>query len=126
MFLKNIFIRFGTSRAIIRDEGSNFCNQEFEALLTKYGIKHKVATTYYLETSGQTEISNREIKRILQKIVSSSRKVWSFKLDDALWDYRIDFKTPMECPHIVLFTRKHVPYPLAREQSLLGHPKVKF
>ncbi|KAL5560368.1 hypothetical protein UlMin_036579 [Ulmus minor] len=64
---KNIFTRFGTPRAIISDGGSHFCNRQFSALLTKYGVRHKVATLYHPQTSGQAEISNREIKRILEK-----------------------------------------------------------
>ena len=73
---KNIFTRFGTPRAIISDGGSHFCNRQFEALLAKYGVKHKVATPYHPQTSGQAEISNREIKQILEKTVGPTRKDW--------------------------------------------------
>ena len=46
-FLKeNIFSRFGVPKAIISDGGTHFCNKPFEALLAKYGVKHKVATPY--------------------------------------------------------------------------------
>lgn len=92
---KNIFSRFGTPRAIISDGGTHFCNRQFEALLSKYGVTHKVATPYHPQTSGQVEISNRELKRILEKTVGSCRKEWSNKLDDALWAYRTAFKTPI-------------------------------
>ncbi|CAM8877838.1 unnamed protein product [Rhodiola kirilowii] len=47
-------------------------------------------------TNGQVEISNREIKSILGKTVSSHRKDWASKLDDALWAYRTAYKTPIE------------------------------
>lgn len=62
---KNIFSRYGTPRAIISDRGKHFCNGLFDSLLTKYGVKHCVATPYHPQTSGQVEISNRELKRIL-------------------------------------------------------------
>ncbi|XP_075475880.1 uncharacterized protein LOC142514460 [Primulina tabacum] len=63
------------------------------SLLAKYGVRHKVATPYHPHTSGQVEVSNREIKRILEKTVGASRKEWSSKLDYALWAYRTAFKT---------------------------------
>ena len=64
---KNIFSRFGTPRAIISDGGSHFCNRLFKGLLEKYGVRHNVATPYHPQTSGQVEVSNREIKQIFQK-----------------------------------------------------------
>ena len=92
---KHIFSRFGTPRAIISDGGTHFCNHQFESLLKKYGVTHKVATPYHPQTSGQVEISNRAIKSILEKTVNASRKDWSTKLDDALWAYRTAFKGPI-------------------------------
>ena len=59
---KNIFSRFGVPKAIISDGGSHFCNKPFENLLTKYGVKHKVATPYHPHTSGQVELANKETK----------------------------------------------------------------
>ncbi|KAL4297162.1 hypothetical protein GQ457_12G011620 [Hibiscus cannabinus] len=65
---KNIFTRFGTPRVMI---------------------------TYHPQTNGQAEVSNREIKSILEKVVNPNRKDWSLRLDDALWAYRTTYKTPL-------------------------------
>ena len=93
-FLKtNIFSRFGVPNAIICDGGSHFCNKPFENLVAKYGVKHKVATLYNPQTSGQVELANREIKTILVKVMNNNRKDWSLKLLDSLWAYRTAFKT---------------------------------
>jgi len=92
---KQIFTRFGTPRVIISDEGTHFCNRKFTALMARYNINHRVATAYHPQTNGQAEVSNREIKRILEKVVNPSRKDWSLKLDEAAWAYRTAYKTPL-------------------------------
>ncbi|XP_075106856.1 uncharacterized protein LOC142179867 [Nicotiana tabacum] len=91
---KNIFSRFGTPHALISDEGTHFCNRLLNNLLIKYGVRHRVTTTYHPQISGQAEVSYREIKQILEKKVSVNRKDWAAKLDDALWTYRTAYKTP--------------------------------
>ncbi|WJX86517.1 hypothetical protein P8452_68818 [Trifolium repens] len=83
------------SKVLISDGGSHFCNSQLANALEHYGVKHKVASPYHPQTNGQAEVSNREIKRILEKTVSTSRKDWSLKLDEALWLYRTAFKSPI-------------------------------
>ena len=62
MLKKIIFLRFGIPRALISDGGSHFYNHVIEALLKKYVVTHKLAIPYHPQTSGQVEVSNREIK----------------------------------------------------------------
>ncbi|XP_071703889.1 uncharacterized protein [Rutidosis leptorrhynchoides] len=92
---KNIFCRHGVPKAIISDGGLHFKNLHFAKLLRDYGVNHRIATPYHPQTSGQVEVSNRELKRILEKTVNPNRKDWSLRLDDALWAYRTAYKIPI-------------------------------
>ena len=96
---KNIFCRFGTPRVVISEGGSHFCNAELRKAFEHFGVKHRIATAYHPQTNGQAEVSNREVKRILEKTVSASHRDWAIKLDEALWAYRKAYKTPTECLH---------------------------
>ena len=64
---ENIFARFGMLRTIISDQGTNFNNRSFDVLLKRYSIIHRLVTPYNPQTSGQVEVSNRQIKQILEK-----------------------------------------------------------
>nr|GEV44550.1 reverse transcriptase domain-containing protein [Tanacetum cinerariifolium] len=66
-FLKSIFTRFGTPRAIISNRGTHFCNDKFAKVMSKYGVTHRLSTAYHPQTSGQVEVLNRGLKRILQR-----------------------------------------------------------
>ena len=65
-------------------------------MMRKYGVRHRIALAYHPQTNGQAEVSNEEIKSILEKKINSSKKYWAKKIDDALWAYRTTFKTPLE------------------------------
>nr|GEU53279.1 reverse transcriptase domain-containing protein [Tanacetum cinerariifolium] len=82
-FLKSLFARFGTPRAIISDHGTHFCNDKFDKVMSKYGVTHRLATAYHPQTSGQVEVLNQGLKRILERTVGENRASWSEKLKDA-------------------------------------------
>ncbi|GKB51026.1 reverse transcriptase domain-containing protein [Tanacetum coccineum] len=73
-FLKKIFSRFGVLKALISDPGTHFCNSLLGKTLKKYGVTHRLATPYHPQTSGQTENTNRVIKRILEKRLKKLEK----------------------------------------------------
>ncbi|GKD84070.1 reverse transcriptase domain-containing protein, partial [Tanacetum coccineum] len=113
-FLKSLFARFGTPRAIISDRGTYFCNDQFAKVMLKYGVTHRLSTAYHPQTSGQVEVSNRGLKRILERTVGENRASWSDKLNDALWAFRTAFKTPIGCtPYKLLYEKAcHLPIKL--------------
>nr|GEW26687.1 reverse transcriptase domain-containing protein [Tanacetum cinerariifolium] len=82
-------------RAIISDRETHFCNDQFAKVMLKYGVTHRLAIAYHPQTSGQVEVSNYSLKRILKRTVGENRASWSDKLDDALWAFRTAYKTPI-------------------------------
>nr|GEW95900.1 reverse transcriptase domain-containing protein [Tanacetum cinerariifolium]GFA54340.1 reverse transcriptase domain-containing protein [Tanacetum cinerariifolium] len=83
-FLKSLFARFGSPRAIISNRGTHFHNDQFAKVMLKYRVTHRLFTVYHPQTSGQVEVSNRGLKRILERTIGETQASWSDKLDDVL------------------------------------------
>nr|GEY60319.1 reverse transcriptase domain-containing protein [Tanacetum cinerariifolium] len=114
-FLKSLFSRFGTPKAIINDRGTYFCNDQFSRVMAKYGVTHRLSTAYHPQTSGQVEVTNRGLKRILERTVGENRASWSDKLEDVLWAFRTAYKTSIGCTS----------HRLAYENSLIYKERTK-
>nr|GEW41631.1 reverse transcriptase domain-containing protein [Tanacetum cinerariifolium] len=84
------------------------------AKFSLYGVTHRLATAYHLQTSGQVEVSNCGLKRILERTVGENLASWSKKLDDALWAFRTAYKTPIVCtPYKLVYGKScHLPIEL--------------
>nr|GEY74923.1 reverse transcriptase domain-containing protein [Tanacetum cinerariifolium] len=82
--------------------------------MSKYGVTHCLSTAYHPQTSGQVEVSNQVLKRILERTVGENRTSWSEKLDDALWAFRTAYKTPIGCtPYKLVYGKScHLPIEL--------------
>ncbi|GJU95395.1 reverse transcriptase domain-containing protein [Tanacetum coccineum] len=96
-FLKGLFARFGVPKALISDRGTHVCNSQLEKSLLRYRVTHRISTAYHPQTNGQTEVTNRAIKCILERLVGYNPKDLSEKLNDALWAFRTAYKTPTGC-----------------------------
>nr|GEW16614.1 hypothetical protein [Tanacetum cinerariifolium] len=79
------------------DRGTHFCIDQFVKVMQKFGDTHRLATSYHPQTSGQVDVSNRGLKRILERTVGQNRTSWSDKLDDALGAFQTAYKTPVGC-----------------------------
>ncbi|GKD95826.1 reverse transcriptase domain-containing protein [Tanacetum coccineum] len=82
--------------------------------MSKYGVTHRLATAYHPQTSGQVEVSNHGLKRILERTVRENHASWCDRLDDALWAFRTAFKTPIVCtPYKLMYGKScHLPIKL--------------
>nr|GEZ70960.1 reverse transcriptase domain-containing protein [Tanacetum cinerariifolium] len=70
--LKSLFARFGSRRAIISDRGTHFCNDQFANVMLKYEVTHRLSTAYHPQTSGQVKVSNRGLKRIIERTIGEN------------------------------------------------------
>nr|GFA91366.1 reverse transcriptase domain-containing protein [Tanacetum cinerariifolium] len=116
-FLKSLFSRFDTPKAIISDRGTHFCNDQFSRVMAKYGVTHRLSTAYHPQTSGQVEVTNRGLKRILERTVGENRASRSDKLEDALWAFRTAYKTSIGCTPYRLVYGKACHLPLELEHK---------
>ena len=87
----HIIYRYGVPHELISDRGAHF-RGEVDTLVQEYGIQHHRSSAYRPQTNGAVEAANKNIKRILRKMVETSRD-WSEKLPFALWAYRTSFRT---------------------------------
>nr|CAN65636.1 hypothetical protein VITISV_037276 [Vitis vinifera] len=87
----HIIYRYGVSHEPISDREVHF-RAEVDTLVQRYNIRHHRSSAYRPQTNGAVEAANKNIKRILRRMVETSRD-WSKKLPFALWAYRTSFRT---------------------------------
>nr|GFA78247.1 reverse transcriptase domain-containing protein [Tanacetum cinerariifolium] len=113
----SLFPRPSTPKAIISDRGTHFCNDQFSRVMAKYGVTHRLSTAYHPQTTGQVEVTNRGLKRILERTVEENRASWSDKLEDSLWAFQTTFKTSFGCTAYRLVYGKACHLPLELEHK---------
>nr|GEU61375.1 reverse transcriptase domain-containing protein [Tanacetum cinerariifolium] len=116
-FLKSLFSRFRTPRAIISYRETHFCNDKFVKVMSKYMVTHRLATAYHPQTSRQVDVSNHGLKHILKRTVGENRASWSKKLEDALWAIRTAYKIPIGCTPYKLVYEKSCHLPIELEHK---------
>ena len=64
-------------------------------ILEEVRVHHRITTPYHPQVNGQVEVTNREVKSILEKTIRPDGKDWAHKLSNALWAYRTAYNTPL-------------------------------
>ena len=86
-FIKShIICLYGVPHELISDIGVHF-RGEVDMLISEYYIQQHKSSMYMTHTNRAVEAGNNNIKRILRKMVETSRDR-SEKLHFVLWDYR--------------------------------------
>nr|GEZ04622.1 reverse transcriptase domain-containing protein [Tanacetum cinerariifolium] len=93
----------------------------FVSVMEKYGVTYRLSTAYHQQTSGQVEVTNRGLKRILERTVGENHALWSNKLEDALWAFCTAYKTSIGCTPYRLVYGKACHLPLELEHKAYWH-----
>ena len=115
--ISHIICRYGVPHELISDRGVHF-RGEVDILVQEYGIQHHRSYAYRPQTNGVVEAVNKNIKRILRKMVETSRD-WSEKLPFALWAFRTSFRTSVGATPYFLVYGKEVVLPVEIEMGSL-------
>nr|GEX54086.1 hypothetical protein [Tanacetum cinerariifolium] len=107
-FFKDVKHYFWDNPFLFKICADQVIRRHFAKVMQKYGVTHRLATPYHPQTSSQVEVSNRGLKRILERTVGENCASWSDKLDDALWAFRTAYKTPIGCtPYKLVYGKAH-------------------
>ncbi|XP_049344893.1 uncharacterized protein LOC125809274 [Solanum verrucosum] len=88
----NIVCRFGIPESIITDNAANLNSDLMKETCERFKIAHRNSTVYRPQMNGAVEALNKNIKKILRKIVDSHRQ-WHEKLPYALLGYHTMIRT---------------------------------
>jgi transposase InsO family protein len=106
---------------IIIDNDADFKSTNMVKLCEEYGIKHTHSTTYYPQSNGLAESSNKNMVKIIKKNLEDNKKAWDSKLKYALWVDRVSTKRAFGTSQFQLVYGMDAVFPVQ-----LAFPVVKF
>ncbi|XP_070002350.1 uncharacterized protein [Nicotiana sylvestris] len=99
----NIICHFGIPKTIITDNATNLNSHLMREICEQFKITHRNSTPYRPKANGVVEAANKNIKKILRKIIQSSCQ-WHEKLSFALLGYRTTVRTSVgETPYLLVY-----------------------
>ena len=99
----HIICRFGVPKVIITDNGANLNSNLMKEVCQQFKITHCNSTPYRPKANGAVEAANKNIKKILRKMVEGSRQ-WHERLPFALLGYRTTVCTSIGAtPYLLVY-----------------------
>ncbi|XP_059291546.1 uncharacterized protein LOC132045041 [Lycium ferocissimum] len=108
-FIKNNLIcRFRVPESIITDNCANLNNHLMKDISEQFKITHRNSTAYRPQMNGAVEAANKNIKRILRKMVDNYKN-WHEQLPYALLGYRTTTRTSTGAtPYLLIYITEAV------------------
>ncbi|XP_047249987.1 uncharacterized protein K02A2.6-like [Capsicum annuum] len=104
----NLICRFGVSESIITDNGENLNSHLMSEICDQFKIVHRNSTAYHPQMNGVVEAANKNIKKILRKMIKNNRS-WHEMLPYALLGYRITVRTSTGAtPYLLVYGNEAV------------------
>ncbi|KAF3650599.1 putative homeobox-leucine zipper protein ROC8-like [Capsicum annuum] len=111
----NIVYRFGISQYIITDNGKPFDNKLMNKICDLFGFKQHKSSMYHAAANGLAEAFNKTLCNLLNKVISKSKRDWHERMEEALWAYRKNYRTPTQATPYSLGFRVEAALPLERQ-----------
>ncbi|XP_015158215.1 uncharacterized protein K02A2.6-like [Solanum tuberosum] len=90
----NLICRFGVPKSIITDNGATLNSHLMREICEQFKITHQNSTAYIPQMNRVVEAANKNIKKILRKMIDN-RRGWHEMLPYVLLGYRTTIKTPL-------------------------------
>ncbi|XP_049405057.1 uncharacterized protein LOC125868456 [Solanum stenotomum] len=104
----NLICRFGVPESIITDNGANLNSHLMKEICEQFKITHHNSTAYHPQMNGTMEAANKNIKRILRKMIDNY-KCWHENLPYALLGYRTTIRTSTGAtPYLLVYETETV------------------
>jgi transposase InsO family protein len=115
----NIFSRFGIPLEIITDNDPAFISTKMTQFLAKLGVKHFISSAYYPQGNGQAESTNKNIVRIIKRLIEDKPRQWHTLLTHAMWEDHTTTKVSTGCsPFQLVYVQESI-FPTELELSSL-------
>ncbi|XP_060200362.1 uncharacterized protein LOC132628612 [Lycium barbarum] len=104
----NLICRFGVPKSVITNNGANLNSYLMKDICEQFKITHRNSSVYWLQMNKAVETANKNIKRILRKMIDNYQN-WHKKLPYALLEYRTMTRTSTGAtPYLFVYGTKAV------------------
>lgn len=108
VLLYEVVFKYGTSRRLITDNGSNLTSDVMKALAKALELRHSTTSVEHPQSDGLVERMNRTLKRALAAYVERDLSSWDDKLPLVMFAYNTAQQASIKMAFEATFGRKTV------------------